>query len=733
MLSINIRPLSDASLFCNQACVLCAFQCSPDDFINVDNRIDGVLEALEPLGLHIVGAENEFTKGLPLRARLITELTLHLMGQCGLHCEPVITFDFTAGSPILCVALPGKNRFLTVQILRSAIKYITALLEAKKSTAKANSSSRLAEYNDLFDEMHSFIKSAGALMKSRPTQDLQRSLAEQVIPWLSLEQGYNEIDRYQIGFGSEQRVMRGSVALSSSYLGVQIAISKSRSVAYLSQLGFTTPKQRVVSTVDDALAAAGKIGLPVVLKGDLGTQGQRVYSDIRDANELFEKFSALTTPKNANQSSALLPIVVEEFISGSVYRMEVIGDRFFDAYEMTPATIIGDGQQTINQLIAEENENPNRGSKENHEGSYVRLSLQKEELATLAKQGLTPQDIPKLGEQIQLRSNSNWSSGGTYKLVTQQVHADNQKLAEAVARALKIDILGIDVITEDITKSHLHESLTIIEVNHAPNVGSYFDTDQQVFIDNARRIIRRLAPEVHYGSVPVLIVKDSYSSAQIESLLSCTLELRGFATGLVNSSGITLSGSLITRSDHIHDKDPSLQLLRNPSVGAAVINKTSEQMADYGVGSGSCDVAILAEIKHENITTPMWPAGLSSQKTDQLLVECARTAAVLYVTTAEGINLCLQNNSEKIFAIFYDDLSESDSLTHGLINWIRLSAEGQSPCRVEYNLIGQNGTFFLDAQQKEDRVARAITFATLVSIGVTIEDAENTLVLAAAV
>jgi len=734
MLSIDIRSLSDASLFCDQACVLGVFQCSSDDFVNADNyKIDSVLEALEPLGLNPLGAENQFAKGLPLRARLVTELTLRLMAQYGVYCEPVMTFDFTSGSPVLCVALPGKSRFLTVQILRSAIKYIAAFFKAKRPTVNVNSSSSVSEYDDAVDEMHTFIKSAGGLAKSRPTQDLQRSLAEHVIPWLSLERGYNEINLYQIGFGREQRVMRGSVAFSSSHLGVQISTSKSRSVVYLSQLGFTTPKQRVVSTVDEAVSAAGKLGLPVVLKGDLGTQGKRVHSDIRNTHELIEKFTDLITQKNSSRPSALLPIVVEEFISGSVYRVEVVGDRFFDAYEMIPATIIGDGQQTISQLITTENENPNRGSEGDPEGSYVRLSLQKEELATLVKQGFTPQSIPKLGEQIRLRANSNWSSGGTFELVTQDVHADNRRLAEAVARALNIDILGIDVITEDITKSHLHQSLTIIEVNHAPNVGSYFDTKKQVFMDNAHRIIRRLAPEVHYGSVPVVIVKDSVLSGKIESLLSYALELKGFATGLVNSSGITLSGSVITRPDHVQHKDSSLQLLRNPSVGAAVINKTSEQMADYGVGSGSCDVAILAETDYQNIITPMWPAGLSSQKTDQLLIGCTRKAAVLYVTSIEGLNLCLQNTSEKVVAIFHDDLPESDSLTDGLTNWIRISTDVQSQYRVDYCFTGLSGTLSLDAQQEEDRVARAITFATLVSIGISIEDASNTLEVAVTV
>jgi cyanophycin synthetase len=645
---------------------------------------------------------------------LIEALTTSLLDRFELRSDVEATYNFASGSPIFCLAFSEQNRFLTQTLLRLVIQFVGVIDPNRASMALSDEDE--ATLAEVVERLRGLLANESRISKSRTTQDLQRGLRDAGVPWLSLEEGLEDINFYQIGFGRQQRVMRGSTAHSSSHLGVTVSMRKSATVRFLSGLGFPTPRQQLVKDSGRAIEAAEKIGYPVVLKGDLGTLGQRVHVDLRNAEDIFEKYSLLTDPQEVGNALAGSGVVVEAFIPGRIFRVEVIAGEFFDAYDMMPAGVVGDGRHSVRQLVEIENQSPARGEKDDPEGSYVRLCLGEEELSVLRKHGRTPDSIPDEGEQVLLRANSNWSSGGTYRRISHLVHEDNRRMAERVAAAMGIDVLGIDVISADISKSHIDEPMTIIEVNHGPNVGSYFDAEAGEFVDNATRIVRRLCPNAQYGDVPVVLLKEAAISREVEALLCRGLSAMGYQTGLVNSEGASLDGKVVAQSEHLDPLDIDRVLLRDPTVGAAVISADPSSLAEHGIGAGGCDVAVLPSSSGEIITTPLWPVGITTAATDLLLVDCARLGAVIYVDNKQGLDLCTEANPAKIIAIFDAKFEGAEALRAPNRSWIDLSERADGTSQLQISLAHSGANTALNIPQDTAPLPFAVALAALATV-----------------
>lgn len=126
---------------------------------------------------------------------------------------------------------------------------------------------------------------------------------------------------------------------------------------------------RGVNVTDEAaaVAAAGRIGYPVVLKPLDGNHGRGVGIDLRDEAAVRAHFPS------ARRESRAGVVIVESFITGRDYRILVVGGRVIAAAERVPAHVIGDGRHTVRELVAITNADPRRGI--GHEKILTRITL----------------------------------------------------------------------------------------------------------------------------------------------------------------------------------------------------------------------------------------------------------------------------------------------------------------------------------------------------------------------
>lgn len=159
-------------------------------------------------------------------------------------------------------------------------------------------------------------------------------------------------------------------------------------------------------------------------------------------------------------------VLVEEWLPGREFRFLVIGDAVRAILHRVPARVQGDGRRSIAELIAAKNEDPLRGK--GYRSPLEKLRMGPEEAAHLRLAGLTFDSVPDPGREVELRPNSNISTGGDSLDFTDLIHPGYQELAVAAAAAVGARICGVDMLIEDVESEPTAENYGIIELNFNP-------------------------------------------------------------------------------------------------------------------------------------------------------------------------------------------------------------------------------------------------------------------------
>ena len=206
------------------------------------------------------------------------------------------------------------------------------------------------------------------------------------------------------------------------------------------------------------MAAAERLRFPVAVKPDCSNQGKGVFLNLNSCREGEKAFKLA--------AAVSMPVIVEKCLPGRHYRLLIVNGSA--AAEKFPAQVVGDGKKSIAELIAEENKNPLRG--EGHEKPLTKIPFDKITEEVLERQGLTAGAVVPAGQKVLLRESANLSTGGTACDVTEYVHHRQAELAVSAVKIIGLDIAGVDIIMEDISRPPAGQIGGIIEVNAAPGL-----------------------------------------------------------------------------------------------------------------------------------------------------------------------------------------------------------------------------------------------------------------------
>ena len=267
---------------------------------------------------------------------------------------------------------------------------------------------------------------------------------------------------YAYGTGCHSRLLNSSITDQTSALGVGIARSKSQSARLIRQAGLPAPRHVLVESAEDAQKIAREIGYPVVVKPDNEDQGRGVAPELFDAEAVKNAYAA------AREFSS--DILVEKFCLGEDYRVTVFRGEVIKTMHRRAGGVVGDGVSTVTELLEREQGEEYLDRLYRQIGE-MKLQIDDEALQLLSEQNLEVGSIPEQGCFVYLRKRRNISSGAKQTLISNEnIHPDNIRLAVGAARALHLDLAGIDLIIPDISESWLESGGTILEVNAQPQI-----------------------------------------------------------------------------------------------------------------------------------------------------------------------------------------------------------------------------------------------------------------------
>jgi D-alanine-D-alanine ligase-like ATP-grasp enzyme/poly-gamma-glutamate capsule biosynthesis protein CapA/YwtB (metallophosphatase superfamily) len=388
----------------------------------------------------------------------------------------------------------------------------------------------------------------------------------------------------KLGHGRFHKRFRQSFTSDTSYLAVRICQDKQLTSAVLAEAGLPVPKQALAKNVDDALAAAASIGYPIILKPLSGNQGRGV------SGALYTPEAAAAAFAEAAQIDGY--VIVEQFIPGTDFRLLIVDGNLVAACNRVPGHLIGNGQNSISELIETYNSDPRR--EDNWELNQITIDYNLRR--TLADQQLTLASIPQDGRVVFLKSKIDATADAIG--VTSLVHPDNRRMAIAAAQALNLNIAGIDFITPDISKSYKEVGGAICEVNSCPAIDIHMKPTSGPPVNVAAAILDSLFPLGSNGRIPIIAVADGPAASTIAEAAAQILRLLGFETGLATEHGVWIDGDRILRGDFANASGAQ-QVLWNSAVDAAVLRMSNHSILNEGLGFDCCDILLLSEFPQQ--------------------------------------------------------------------------------------------------------------------------------------
>ena len=286
-------------------------------------------------------------------------------------------------------------------------------------------------------------------------------------------------------------VKNGNMTSKDNYVVPLAMANKTVTKKILADAGFPVPAGDEFTSLEQGLAYYPLIkGKQIVVKPKSTNFGLGI--------SIFQEPASLDNYKKALEIAFAedTAVLVEEFIPGTEYRFFILDGRCEAVLLRVAANVVGDGKHTIRELVAQKNANPLRGR--DHRSPLEIIELGDIEQLMLTQQGYAPDDILPEGKKVNLRRNSNISTGGDSIDVTETMDSSYQELAAAMATSMGAWACGVDLIIPDKTQPASKEKphCTCIELNFNPSMYMHTYCAEGPGQAITPKILDKLFPEV---------------------------------------------------------------------------------------------------------------------------------------------------------------------------------------------------------------------------------------------
>jgi cyanophycin synthetase len=471
----------------------------------------------------------------------------------------------TSARGIYKIVMRARHEKVTLQALHYARDLVMAAIE-----------DRPFDVEDAIDELRDMVNSyclgpsTGCIVDAADDRD---------IPSIRL----SENNLVQLGYGARQRRIWTAETDQTGAIAESISRDKDLTKSLLQACGVPTPGGRLVENAEDACDAAQDIGYPVVVKPSDANHGRGVFTNLNTDDEVRTAYGVALDEGSG--------VIVERFVRGLEHRILIVGGKLAAAARGEPVTIVGDGKSTIVELIDSQlNSDPRRGIREEHPLNPVILDREPAVRLELTRQNLTPESIPAAGREVLLQRNGNVAID-----ITDQVHPDVVAAASLAARAVGLDIAGVDLVTTDITRPLEEQHGAIVEVNAGPGLLMHLSPAQGQPRAVGAVIADHLFPSSDNGRIPIVGITGSTGKTSVAQLIAKLLQLSGKHVGLACGAGLFLAQRQI-ETKNCANWESAQRILLNRMVDAAVFENGHESILNEGLAYDRCQVGVVLNI-----------------------------------------------------------------------------------------------------------------------------------------
>lgn len=470
------------------------------------------------------------------------------------------------------------------------------------------------EKNSNFDFKTKFVELQAAFDKTLFGGPTLYSLIEAgVIRKIPVNYLYEE-NQFQWGYGKKQVRGRSTTFSVDGIKDTEFTMYKDMVGDFLGLCGLPTPQGKNCFDEEEIVEEAVALGFPVVVKPVAGHKGQGVTTGIESEEEVRKAFKliiAAASAEGVNFDGAL----VQKQIYGYDHRILTIGGKYAACLKRIPAFVVGDGKSTIEELIRVENDKEVR--LDNARSPLCKIKIDDVMQDWLQLKNMSVQSVPAEGEEIVLRRVANISAGGVSVNVTNEIHPENIKMVENIARFFNVTCLGIDVLAKDITRPWQKGDFGIIEINAGPGVFMHLAPAEGGSVDVPGIIMEQhFGKNFDYSRIPIIAgnnISDNLINKIIDKLATIKNDVE---VSNLRKNGVYFNKEFFTKNSE-HELNCKI-VFRNPKADIAILNHSRDDIFDFGIYHNGMDIAILNRANYAEyiLVRDLLPGGLLIEVTE---------------------------------------------------------------------------------------------------------------------
>ena len=457
---------------------------------------------------------------------------------------------------------------------------------AAKAAVRIAEALILGEDYDLSEDIQNMKEIREDVRLGPSTGSIVEEAVSRGIPFLRL--GRNSL--IQLGAGVNQMRFQATITCKTSNIAVDIACNKEQTKKMLDDASIPVAKGDICYDEEDLQETIDEIGYPIVLKPLDGNHGKGASINVTNWED------AVKGLKHAKEYSRR--VIVEKFITGFDFRVLVINNEVVAAAQRVPAHVIGNGKNTIQELIDITNEDPRRGY--GHENVLTEITIDKSTERLIENAGYTLDTILPEKENLYLKSTANLSTGGTSVDVTDLMHPENVFIAERISRVIGLDICGIDIMAPNLTQSLKENGGVILEVNAAPGFRMHLAPSEGLPRNVAAPVIDMLYPPGKPSRIPIISVTGTNGKTTTTRLIAHIVKNNNYKVGFTTSDGIYIQNHMMEKGDTTGPISAEY-VLKDPNVEFAVLETARGGILRSGLGFKVCDIGVITNIQEDHL------------------------------------------------------------------------------------------------------------------------------------
>ena len=395
---------------------------------------------------------------------------------------------------------------------------------------------------------------------------------------------------YQLGYGKNQLRINGSNL--NNEVATELANQKNFFKEFFRRVagGALVPPGREVYSAEEAVCQARQIEYPVVVKPCEGSFGRNVTVDIRNDKEIRRAYALAKKDRKG--------VIVEKFFEGNDYRLTFVDYELAAATHRIPARVTGDGRHTVRELVDLENKN-NPARQNSYKSPLKKIKINLDSKKVIQRQGMTLESVPKKDQKVFVRGNANISSGGESIDVTNKVNPQTITLLSFMTRLLGLQVVGIDVICLDISKTPFEGDWVLIEVNSRPDIEMHHYPYVGRKRDVAGKIIEMIMPKVEKSRIPIWSITGTNGKTTTTRMISHILYKAGKKVSFTTTGSVSIGKRQVY---HLGSGSTSARaILIDPATENAVFETAHLAILGGGLAYNASDVSVVTNIREDHL------------------------------------------------------------------------------------------------------------------------------------